>query len=98
MASNDITESNCSQCGYAMDRASTVFGEAAAARPGDISVCWKCAHITRYADDLALVELTQAEVIDLALDPVFVENYRKFKLASRPVQSEQEGSREQRES
>ena len=49
--------------------------------PGALSICIGCAHVTKFADDLSLVELSREELITLSLDSKFVDFHRRVRWA-----------------
>jgi hypothetical protein len=60
-------EVTCNRCGYLSD-AMTGLTEGKDARPGDYSMCLGCGHVTMFAPDLTLRELTEAERREAAKD------------------------------
>ena len=89
--STAIPKSTCARCGYVIVTASHLDDDKATPEPGDLSICLKCAHVAKYGDGLALVELTQEEVIELSLDSAFVEHYRRIQRAIAKVWSQDGG-------
>ena len=71
-----VPVSTCPKCGYVTDCARSVTGDAAPT-PGNLSICFKCAHVTKFADDLSLVELERDELIALSLDRDFLRLHRR---------------------
>jgi hypothetical protein len=49
----------CNRCGYLCDALTNVGGNDP--RPDDYSICLGCGHVTMFAADLTLRELTEAE-------------------------------------
>ena len=76
-----LPQSACPRCGYQIDAATKLDDESAVPTPGDVSVCMKCAHVTKFGYDLSLVELTQDELVDLATDSDFLGYYSKIQSA-----------------
>jgi hypothetical protein len=50
----------CPKCGYVTDSLGQADGDGVP-RPGDVSLCLKCGHLTAFAEDLSLRELTDDE-------------------------------------
>ncbi len=89
--STAIPKSGCARCGYVMDEAIHLEDDNGTPKPGDLSICVKCAHVAKYGDSLALTELTQEEVVELSLDSDFVEHHKRIQWAIRQVWSQEEG-------
>ena len=66
-----VKESACTNCGHSMNGALAV-GDDQAPVPGDVTLCIRCGHLMAFADDLTLRELTAAEAVDIAGDPILV--------------------------
>ena len=71
LAFHHVPPSVCPSCGAINDAATDPTGKAAP-KPGDISLCFRCGHLCAFADDLTLRALTDAEMIDIAGDPMIV--------------------------
>ena len=58
----------CKSCGNLNDAATPIESYE---RPtsGDVSVCFKCGHITMFTDNLTLRELTDEEMLEIAHEP-----------------------------
>ena len=76
-----LPESACTRCGYKTDAATMLEDDLAVPAAGDISVCLECAHMTKFGAGLTLVDLTQAELIELATDGEFTERYNRMRSA-----------------
>ena len=63
-----MKSSRCASCGIELDAARPLRATHEP-RPGDISICIYCSYIMAYADDLALRELTDKEMIEIAGEP-----------------------------
>ena len=64
-----MKSSRCASCGIELDAARSLEVKTHGPRPGDISICIYCSYIMVYADDLALRELTDKEMIEIAGEP-----------------------------
>ena len=53
-------EVTCNRCGYLFDSV-TGLTKGSDAKPDDYSICLGCGHVTKFAPDLTLRELTEAE-------------------------------------
>ena len=62
-----MTGRRCLRCGRFQDSSTAVEGRVTP-QPGDICVCFDCAHIMAYKDDLSFRELTDPERVRLAGD------------------------------
>ncbi len=62
-----VPDSPCTSCGHVMNRCFSVDADAAPS-PGDFTLCIRCGHLMAFADDLALRDLTDAEVREVAGD------------------------------
>ncbi len=58
---------NCLGCGSTLDAATDPLGDGTPAS-GDMTICLYCGHLMAFGDDLALRELTGAEMIEVAGD------------------------------
>ena len=83
--SSEVPVSQCPKCGYLTDRAGSVDDDTKVPTPGDLSICLRCAHVTKYADDLTLVELGSAELIALSLDQDFVDFHSRIQIAGKYI-------------
>jgi hypothetical protein len=61
----------CLDCGKMLDQASGL-GHDRKPKPGDITICFGCGHIMAFAKDLSFRPLTDAEMIEIAGNPVIV--------------------------
>jgi hypothetical protein len=66
---------HCLNCGELVDGAKGINVETGP-NPNDISICMHCGHVAVYGEKLKLRELTDAEVVAIAGDPVIVEAQR----------------------
>jgi hypothetical protein len=62
-----VPESTCPECGYISDRV-TAIGDAPAPKPGDLSLCIKCACLAAFTDDLTLRPANDDELFWAATD------------------------------
>ena len=85
-----MPESTCAQCGYQMDAATSTEPDDARPTAGALLICFGCGHLTVFADDLSLRELTQAELVKIALDTKFTQWYRGIQKGIREVHREGE--------
>ena len=81
MSGPTLPESVCPRCGYLTDDATSVGDPELRPNPGSISICMKCAHITKFAEDLTLVELTRADEVELGTNSEFMVMYSKIRTA-----------------
>jgi hypothetical protein len=68
----NVKPSPCTACGKVMDSAWEAGPGNARPKPGDASICFYCHHLMVFGDDLALRDLTDAEIVDVAGDPSIV--------------------------
>ena len=61
----------CLDCGTSLDGASGL-GHDRKPKPGDVTICFTCGHIMAFAKDLTFRPLTDAEMIEIAGNPVIV--------------------------
>ncbi len=54
-------ETKCTSCGYVSDAVTSPFSGGHEPSPGDLSICIACGHLTAFAADLTLRELTEVE-------------------------------------
>lgn len=59
----------CLKCGYATDRASNIAGARRRPKSGDVTVCFRCAHIMLFGPDLTMRDPTPEELADILKDP-----------------------------
>lgn len=59
----------CIECGHPLDAATLPFNQKVKPRPGDISMCIACGHLTAFNASMRLRELTAKEMHDIAGDP-----------------------------
>ena len=76
-----LPESVCPRCGYKTDAATMLEDDHAVPKPGDVSICMKCAHVRKFGADLRLVELTGDETVELATDSDFMEHFTPIQSA-----------------
>lgn len=75
----EVPPSPCLGCGRINDMAGTVGN--ATPKPKDLTVCFYCAHLMVFADDLTLRNLTGAEMLDRHVLEL------RMRLAGRPYPS-----------
>jgi uncharacterized protein with PIN domain len=63
-----VTESRCTNCKKSVNSASPVDAVAGTPDPGDFTICIHCGHLMTFADDLALRDLTDDEMLEIAGD------------------------------
>jgi predicted RNA-binding Zn-ribbon protein involved in translation (DUF1610 family) len=68
MKSIKTPECSCPSCGKVFDMASNLFGRAKP-KLGDISVCISCGHIMAFNADMTCLNLTDAEMVEIAGNP-----------------------------
>ena len=68
--SERLPKTHCLACGYQVDAASPVDGTGTP-EPGSISVCFKCAAVAKYGDDLTIVPLQPEDIEGITSDPGF---------------------------
>lgn len=61
MTSHRIPGGRCPECGYQLDGASTLLGDARPPGPGDFSVCIECMAVLRFDEMLQLRTTSLAE-------------------------------------
>jgi hypothetical protein len=59
----------CIECGNLLDAASFPMSEKVKPRPGDISMCVACGHLTAFTADMHRRALNDQEMHDIAADP-----------------------------
>lgn len=64
---NEVPASRCPACGQINDMATSV-GADAKPEPGDATICIRCGHIAVFADDLALRNPSDEEIVRFAGD------------------------------
>lgn len=63
----------CLDCGYPIDAATAAGEHDRRPKKGDVGLCFQCGHIMIYADRAGTLRRpTEAELIDLAGDPLIV--------------------------
>jgi hypothetical protein len=78
MGSNEHTKSlvaKCPSCGYKIDGHSAIDGGEDKPKKDDLSICFKCAVVNKYDEDLQLVLLTEEELT--TMDPVMQAEVQK---------------------
>lgn len=64
---HDTTVSSCcGHCGLVLDAATHVNGKKPT--PGDLAICWGCAGVNQFGEDLTLIKRTEKEVAALDVD------------------------------
>ena len=66
----------CSECSQLLDAASYIGDERVKPRPGDISLCIRCGHMTVFKDDMHRRELSDEEMHEMAGDPALLKLQR----------------------
>lgn len=66
-----VSPAPCPYCGSKLDAATDPYGDARP-KPGDASVCWYCAGVLVFGDDLAVRLPTDEERATFLLDPRYV--------------------------
>ena len=71
MNAHDLPISRCEGCGTITDCGTTLerFNERVDLKPGDISVCLYCGHLSALGDDFKIRPLTEEEMYRVAGDP-----------------------------
>jgi hypothetical protein len=67
-----VPVSVCRGCGKPNDMRTKVGEMGQGPKEGTISICFTCGHITMFAEDLTLRELTDEEMVDIAGDPEII--------------------------
>lgn len=57
---------HCTECNQLLDAASFIGDERVKPRPGDISLCIRCGHMTAFKDDMRRRELSDEEMHEMA--------------------------------
>ncbi len=65
---------NCPTCNYELDCATKATGEHETPMPHDVSICSNCGEHLEYADDMALILLTDKTKSELSDRDLFVMN------------------------
>jgi hypothetical protein len=58
----------CPYCGYGVDSASVLEGDVPPPKKGDMAVCFGCAEILQFGDDLKIEKMTAEELAALSFD------------------------------
>ena len=66
----------CVECGKPLDAAVFTADDKVVPRPGDISMCFYCGHLTAFTDDMRRRELNTEEIRDIAGDPILLQLQR----------------------
>jgi hypothetical protein len=82
----EVPSSPCRSCGREMSGATDSHDpdQPVLPKPGEISICLYCSHVSEYGPDLKLVPLSDAALLEIAGDPRFiramraVEQFRKM--------------------
>lgn len=59
-----LPESPCPGCGYVMDAATGINGGESPV-PGNLTICIKCASVSKYDEELLLVPVTSEEMSEI---------------------------------
>jgi hypothetical protein len=62
----------CLDCKTRLDSVTDALTDATP-KPGDFTICFRCGYVMAFKADLKVRALTEAELIQMALDPRFVE-------------------------
>lgn len=65
MKTSETKPCSCPACGYRIDRATGIRGSFSP-KQGDFSICFKCAELLVFNQDLTIRLATEAEINDLA--------------------------------
>jgi hypothetical protein len=71
MKTTDLSADRCLDCKTPFTCATDALTEAAP-RPNDYTICFRCGYVMAFKADLKVRALTEAELIEMALDPRFV--------------------------
>lgn len=63
----EIPASTCPSCGYRMDRAGNLTGKGAP-EPGDLTMCFGCAEVLAFNDDMTHRVVAPEEFLDLPME------------------------------
>lgn len=70
-----IPETHCLHCGYGMTAAATAEpGDDSLPGPGDVVVCMKCGAVMKFADDMTVRGMSDAEMDELTSDREWMDN------------------------
>lgn len=72
MTTTRLEVSPCPYCAAPHDSATSMSDDAPVPTPGDVGVCFYCAHIVVYDDELKLREPSEEEFGEMSRDPVVV--------------------------
>ena len=72
MKSLRLPPHNCPSCYRVLTAATSATGDEMP-RPGNITICFYCGHIMAFAKDMSLRSLTDAEIHDVAGNPLIIE-------------------------
>lgn len=61
-------ESRCLECGHKVNAGAAADGSGSLPGPNDVVVCLKCGAVMRYADEMTLRGMTDAEMDELTSD------------------------------
>lgn len=78
----------CPSCGDEIT-ASTGVNGATLPKPGDITVCFNCGHVAAYADDLTIRALNDAEMVEIAGNPLLVDMQRMIGIVRKNIRRAQ---------
>jgi hypothetical protein len=75
-----LPKQHCPVCGYELDAATCASDKVSRPKPGDVSICFKCANILVFDADMKLREPMSKEMIGIMEDEtvaLLVERLRK---------------------
>jgi predicted nucleic-acid-binding Zn-ribbon protein len=90
MRESKTAKSKCLNCGYGVDRASSVDPDKVPT-PGALSICIRCGAVAAFDGKLALRGLTQAEIADIRGDRKLMASLAKVVIAIKFVQAQKAG-------
>jgi hypothetical protein len=79
MTTTRLKLSNCPRCDCKLDAASSTFDDIAIPKPGDVTICIKCAVVLTFTEDLGLSIATDSYLREL--DPDTREKVASVQLA-----------------
>jgi hypothetical protein len=65
-----VVPSKCTNCGKMLDGATSSDADETSPEPGNITICLYCGELMRYENDLTLGKLTDADMYEIAGDPL----------------------------
>jgi hypothetical protein len=63
-----VRASECPACGHPLNAATGIDDPSARPSPGDVSICWECAAVLAFTEDLSVRLMSNAEVAELSRD------------------------------